>query len=189
MVTSHIRSRTYLVQWSTDNRNRKPQEKSEHTMPSRKWNKRICSFTIVISYPFIEHLLCARHYLGTFYSLFLTLNLYRLWKDIVQAANGKLQIKSILFLFFRFKMAAGIRQKFLFHTQDPNQLPVIEVQKLPHLKTERKYYIESSSVCFLSKVSELVQNACCWPGNCCRGKNIDSKLDIMKCMNKALAKF
>lgn len=39
--------------------------------------------------------------------------------------------------------------KFLFHTLDPNQLPVIEVQKLPHLKAERKYYIESSSVCFL----------------------------------------
>lgn len=41
------------------------------------------------------------------------------------------------------------KAKFLFHTQDPNQLPVIEVQKLSHLKTERKYYIESSSVCFL----------------------------------------
>uniref|UniRef100_A0A8C5Z662 Fibrillar collagen NC1 domain-containing protein n=2 Tax=Marmota marmota marmota TaxID=9994 RepID=A0A8C5Z662_MARMA len=41
------------------------------------------------------------------------------------------------------------KAKFLFHTQDPNQLPVIDVQKLPHLKTERKYYIESSFVCFL----------------------------------------
>ncbi|GAB1288216.1 Collagen alpha-1(XXIV) chain [Apodemus speciosus] len=41
------------------------------------------------------------------------------------------------------------KAKFLFHTQNPNQLPVTEVQNLPHLRTEQKHYIESSSVCFL----------------------------------------
>uniref|UniRef100_A0A4X1UEA6 Fibrillar collagen NC1 domain-containing protein n=1 Tax=Sus scrofa TaxID=9823 RepID=A0A4X1UEA6_PIG len=41
------------------------------------------------------------------------------------------------------------KAKFLFHTQDPNQLPVTEIQNLPHLKAKQKYHIESSSVCFL----------------------------------------
>ncbi|KAK7814360.1 hypothetical protein U0070_027018 [Myodes glareolus] len=41
------------------------------------------------------------------------------------------------------------KAQFLFHTQNPNQLPVIEVQSPPHLGTQRKLHIESSSVCFL----------------------------------------
>ncbi|CAO2600347.1 Collagen alpha-1(XXIV) chain, partial [Lemmus lemmus] len=41
------------------------------------------------------------------------------------------------------------KAQFLFHTQNPNQLPVIEVQNPPHLGTQQKLHIESSSVCFL----------------------------------------
>nr|XP_034349336.1 collagen alpha-1(XXIV) chain-like [Arvicanthis niloticus] len=41
------------------------------------------------------------------------------------------------------------KAKFLFHTQNPNQLPVTEVQNLPHLRTGQKHSIESSAVCFL----------------------------------------
>ncbi|XP_054141470.1 collagen alpha-1(XXIV) chain-like [Melozone crissalis] len=41
------------------------------------------------------------------------------------------------------------KTQFFFHTQDTNQLPVVQVNALPHLKPGQQHFIESGSVCFL----------------------------------------
>uniref|UniRef100_H9GJU7 Fibrillar collagen NC1 domain-containing protein n=1 Tax=Anolis carolinensis TaxID=28377 RepID=H9GJU7_ANOCA len=41
------------------------------------------------------------------------------------------------------------KTQFLFHTQDTNQLPIVQVNKFPHLRQGQQRYIESGSVCFL----------------------------------------
>lgn len=41
------------------------------------------------------------------------------------------------------------KTRFFFHTQDTNQLPVVQVNALPHLKPGQQHFIESGSVCFL----------------------------------------
>uniref|UniRef100_A0A8C9NIW0 Fibrillar collagen NC1 domain-containing protein n=2 Tax=Serinus canaria TaxID=9135 RepID=A0A8C9NIW0_SERCA len=41
------------------------------------------------------------------------------------------------------------KTQFFFHTQDTNQLPVVQINALPHLKPGQQHFIESGSVCFL----------------------------------------
>lgn len=41
------------------------------------------------------------------------------------------------------------KTQFFFHTQDTNQLPVVQVHTLPHLKPGQQHFIESGLVCFL----------------------------------------
>uniref|UniRef100_A0A8C4SDN9 Fibrillar collagen NC1 domain-containing protein n=2 Tax=Erpetoichthys calabaricus TaxID=27687 RepID=A0A8C4SDN9_ERPCA len=38
---------------------------------------------------------------------------------------------------------------FLFSTQDSVQLPIVEIQRLPSLKSGQKYQVEVGPVCFL----------------------------------------
>lgn len=50
---------------------------------------------------------------------------------------------------FQIEDGSWRKTQFFFHTQDTNQLPVVQVNALPHLKPGQQHFIESGSVCFL----------------------------------------
>uniref|UniRef100_A0A8C5TWA9 Fibrillar collagen NC1 domain-containing protein n=1 Tax=Malurus cyaneus samueli TaxID=2593467 RepID=A0A8C5TWA9_9PASS len=70
------------------------------------------------------------------------------WNGQIFKANTLLEPKVLL---DECMIADGSWRKtqFLFHTQDTDQLPVVQVNALPHLKPGQQHFIESGPVCFL----------------------------------------
>uniref|UniRef100_A0A8D0HJK9 Fibrillar collagen NC1 domain-containing protein n=1 Tax=Sphenodon punctatus TaxID=8508 RepID=A0A8D0HJK9_SPHPU len=70
------------------------------------------------------------------------------WNGQMFAANTLLEPK-VLTDECMIQDGSWHKTQFLFHTQDTNQLPVVQVHTFPHLKPGQQHYIESGSVCFL----------------------------------------
>ncbi|GCB82352.1 hypothetical protein scyTo_0021589, partial [Scyliorhinus torazame] len=73
---------------------------------------------------------------------------FKSWNGLMMEAGGQLVPKVVLDG-CQIQDGRWHQTQFLFHTQDPNQLPIVGIYNLPQPKPGLHYHLEVGPVCFL----------------------------------------